>query len=365
MKERNHAFDLLCGLCIIRMISLHVMGICGHTEEEWWEDIMYWTFYFMSFFFFKAGYFNKTMSGNSRQYCIDKAKRLMIPYFAWGGIGSIVFFSFQPFLINRFGHPIGNLSWEHIWKFSYFYGNTPCWFLASFFIAYIAMHFIEKIRGLHWAVLLFPLASYWLYTLDNPLWFNLNNIFMGVFFFFLGRVWHWALARMRRRNTLLISAVMVVVFCVLNVLFHGEYDMSSNNWTGNPYMMMVNTSIALCGISGVLLSLKVGRVPVLNYIGQHSMVYFVAHYPILIFYRFTHLSCGYSIYGRVDDAIILMCIVFPLCTYLVPYVEAVPWLSGRFPKKAAKPVTEQKPEDAVEKQPAEPVPQAAGPVLQS
>lgn len=333
MKERNHAFDFLCGICIIRMIMLHVIGACGHGDEQWWKEIMFWSFYFMSFFFFKAGYFNKTVSGNSRQFCIDKAKRLMVPYFVWGIIGCIVYFSFLPFLIARYHHPIDKLAWSHIWKYSYFYGNSPCWFLASFFTAYIAMHFIEKVRGLHWLVLLFPVISYWLYQNGNPLWFSLNNVFMGIFFFFLGRVWHWALARLRRRNTLMISVVMVAIFALLNVLFHGEYDMSSNNWTGNSYMMIVNTSIALCGISGILLSLKIKRIPVINYIGQHSMVYFVAHYPILVFYRFTHLSFGYSIYGRVDDVIIMLVMVFSICTWLVPHVESVPWLSGRFPKK--------------------------------
>ena len=33
MKTRNHAFDLLCGLCILRMILLHVMGMCGYRGE--------------------------------------------------------------------------------------------------------------------------------------------------------------------------------------------------------------------------------------------------------------------------------------------------------------------------------------------
>ncbi|MBO5026389.1 MAG: acyltransferase [Bacteroidaceae bacterium] len=329
-KERNHAFDLLCGICIIRMITLHVTGMCGHGGDDWWKDIMYWTFYFMSFFFFKAGYFNKTVSGNSKQYCIDKFKRLMIPYFVWGIIGCVVYFSFMPFLIHRYHHPVEPITWNHIWTTSYFWGNSPCWFLFSFFTAYIAMHFIEKVRGLHWLVLLFPFISYWMYTLGNPIWMSLNNVFMGIFFFFLGRIWHWALARLRRRNTFAISCALVAIFMVLNVLFHGEYTMSTNTWSGNPFMLVVNTAIALCGLSGMLLSLHIQRVPVINYIGQHSMVYFVLHYPLLIFYRFVHLSFGRSIFGRWDDLILLLVFIFAVCTWLVPYIEAVPWLSGRF-----------------------------------
>ena len=61
MKERNHTFDFLCGICIIRMICLHTITFCGHKDDAWWLEVMGWSFFFMCFFFFKAGYFNKTV----------------------------------------------------------------------------------------------------------------------------------------------------------------------------------------------------------------------------------------------------------------------------------------------------------------
>ena len=48
-----------------------------------------------------------------------------------------------------------------------------------------------------------------------------------------------------------------------------------------------------------------------------------------------HLSFGRSIYGRYDDVILLIPIVFIICTWLVPYVERVPWLSGRWNNMSA------------------------------
>ena len=92
MKNRNHAFDLLCGICIIRMITLHVTNACGFGTADWWTPVMQWTYFFMSFFFFKAGYFNKTVSGNTKAYLADKAKRLLIPYLTWGIIGNCIYF---------------------------------------------------------------------------------------------------------------------------------------------------------------------------------------------------------------------------------------------------------------------------------
>ena len=74
MKTRNHAFDILCGICIIRMVTLHIMAFCGQDKQDWWLEIMRWSFFFMSFFFFKAGYFNKgTSAGTDLEYLRDRS----------------------------------------------------------------------------------------------------------------------------------------------------------------------------------------------------------------------------------------------------------------------------------------------------
>lgn len=339
MRERNHTFDFLCGICIIRMICLHTLGMCGHGIDEWWKEVMSWSFFFMCFFFFKAGYFNKTVSGDTKAYITDKAKRLLVPYVAWGTIGFIIYAFWLPFEINRYHHPVEPMEWQHLWRTSAFWGNEPVWFLFSFFSAYVLVHFIKKIHIVKpisvfqsVIVLACPFISYWMWKLENPLPFSLNNVFMGVFFFNLGRTWNWLIDRMGRRMTLIVSSVLIVAFLVLNVVWHGEYAMISNTFRGNPWAAFVNTILILMGLSGLLLKLPMKRVPVVNYIGQHSMVYFVAHYPILEFYRFTHISFGHSIYGHWDDFIVLFLFVFGICTWLVPYVERVPFLSGRFKK---------------------------------
>ena len=113
MKERNHTFDFLCGICIIRMICLHTITFCGHKDDEWWLEVMGWSFFFMCFFFFKAGYFNKTVSGDTKAYITDKTKRLLIPYVVWGTIGFIIYVIYIPFEIDRYHHPIEPMEWSH------------------------------------------------------------------------------------------------------------------------------------------------------------------------------------------------------------------------------------------------------------
>lgn len=332
MKQRNHAFDLLCGICIVRMVSLHTMTMCGHSLDSWWQEVMQWSYFFMSFFFFKAGYFNKSVAGDTVAYIRDRARRLLVPYLSTGLIGDAIYFAFLPWLLDRYHNPIEPLSWDHIWTTSSFYGNTPTWFLFSFFSAYVMVHLIEKVRGLHWVILAFPAVSYALFRMDNPLWMNLNNVFMGVFFFELGRLWHRWMDAWGRERTIYISLALCLAFVVSNGVFHdAAYTMSSNKWTGNPVITVLNITCILCGLAGLLISLRVPRVPVLNYIGEHSMVYFVGHYPILYYYKFMHLCFGRSIYGRYDEVLVLLPIIFIICTWLVPYIEGVPWLSGRFP----------------------------------
>ena len=195
MKERNHAFDFLCGICIIRMILYHITGFCYMAEEEGWTIVMHWTFFFMSFFFFKAGYFNKTVDGNSWEFTKKKFRQLMIPYFVWGFIGCLVYFTFAWFILDPRNVMVKSVTLSHIWSTSGFYGNGPCWFLFSFFVAYIAMHLFSKCPSIafpithnrsfrikiHWLVFLFPFVSYLLYEQGNPLWLNLNNVFWGIF----------------------------------------------------------------------------------------------------------------------------------------------------------------------------------------
>ena len=334
MKQRNHAFDILCGICIIRMVTLHIMAFCGQDKQDWWLEVMRWSFFFMSFFFFKAGYFNKgTSKGTDLDYLKDRSKRLLVPYLMSGIIGAIVYFSFYFPLVDRYKKFVEPLEWSHIWMKSGFYGNSPIWFLFSFFTVYMMVRYIDKVKYLCWLTIAFPALSYWAYKTGNNVPMSLGNVFIACYFFYLGRLWRWVMQRFSNQQVMAASWLMVAAFVVLGLAVPGTYNMSQNLFTGNALMAVINATLILCGLAGVLLTLQVPRIPLLCFIGEHSMVFFISHYPILYFYKFTHLSFGRSIYGRVDDVLILIPVIFCLCAWLVPYIERVPWLSGRWPEK--------------------------------
>ncbi len=307
------------------------MDFCGFGEVDWWKHVMEWSFYFMSFFFFKAGYFNKGITGKgTKDYIVDRTRRILIPYISSGLTGMAIYFAFLPFLLDRYHKPIEPLVWEHIWQTSSFYGNRPTWFLFSFFVTYLFVYFIEKVKGLHWVVVLFPLIGYVLFLQGNPLWMSTNNVFMGVFFFYLGMLWRHIMNRFSRRAMLWASVCMILTFVTLNIIWHGEYTMSTNTFSGSFVPTLLNMVLAICGLAGLLSCINLPRIPVVCYIGEHSMVYFISHYPMLYYYKFMHLSFGRSIWNKPDDVLILIPAVFCICTLLVPLVERIPWLSGRW-----------------------------------
>ena len=332
--SRNHAFDFLCGLCILRMVTLHVVCQTALRQTDWWKLIMEWSFYLMSFFFFKAGYFNKGVQGDSRSYCWDKFRRLMIPYFSWAAISAGVCLFFMLSFPGKF--PGTEQSFHHfrVLVGGFTWGNSPLWFLPCFFAAYIIVHFIEKVRHLHLIIILFPLLSYWLFRQGNPLYFMLDNVFCGAFFFYLGKLWHKALDKTGDRKGLLASIILVIAFVCVNIYLHGEYEMRTNTFVGPFWRVMLNTMLALTGLSGILLTTHIRRIPGICYIGEHSMVYYIGHYPLIMCYVYISLLMGHNIKKSVPDMLVMTVLVFAICTLLVPLVERVFWLSGKsLPKR--------------------------------
>jgi hypothetical protein len=62
------------------------------------------------------------------------------------------------------------------------------------------------------------------------------------------------------------------------------------------------------------------------------MVYFVMHYPIVLSYAYASILLGHPFRKSIPDLIIILILAFTLCTIAVPFVERVPWLSGRWKK---------------------------------
>ena len=59
------------------------------------------------------------------------------------------------------------------------------------------------------------------------------------------------------------------------------------------------------------------------------MVYYIGHYPLIMFYVYISILLGHNIKKSVPDMMIMTTMVFIICTILVPLIERVFWLSGK------------------------------------
>ena len=252
MKERNQTFDLLCGLCMLYFIVSYVTDMCGMHDAAWAVELRRWTYFAVGIFFFKAGYLGEHADEPLGPFLSERARRLLVPYIVWGTVGSVVYFGFLQFFPEVTHAQRDALRLEHVWTTSRWYGNPPLWFLTSLFATYALTHPMQRLRQLSAVAVLLPLVSWWLAEMKNPLWLNLNNVFVGVYLYFLGRWWK-ALELRLKPNAFTALSTALTVLALLSILFwHGEYTMGDNLWSGNPLAAILNESLAICGLTGIL-----------------------------------------------------------------------------------------------------------------
>ena len=87
----------------------------------------------MSFFFFKAGYFNKGITGKTLPYLRDRVRRLFVPYLTWGAIGFVLAFFWLSLFPEGIAKAIGKVQKFDWLENGFIFGNGPLWFLLSFF----------------------------------------------------------------------------------------------------------------------------------------------------------------------------------------------------------------------------------------
>ena len=121
-------------LMILWMILVHVFQTTHLTESSVYLTLYRILFFFIPWFCFKAGMFEKTMPD---KVCFEKNfKRLMIPYFVFTGIGCMIhpislYFAHDPEILK---HAILSLV-KGLLVEGGTTANAPVWFLFSLFVA--------------------------------------------------------------------------------------------------------------------------------------------------------------------------------------------------------------------------------------
>lgn len=273
MRTRVEYLDGLAGLLICYMMLNHIVlrsNIGISVDNVWLEPLQF----FMFWFFYKSGMFYKPKT--TKQLLISGGQKLIVPWLVFGMLGHIV---------NCISLAIeGDFNWKHYLLSPFkellftggLEGNRPMWFLFTLFCTQLIFNFLHKreisswlmvICGMVWSMSMYQLGY------NSPTY--MVNIPLAIAVYALGYLW-----KDTQFSKLYVTISTVVYFAVLLICpSHLIFAANTLN-SGGIYVFAIVFSIAGCVLFDNIFR-YLPHVTILQYIGRHSMVYYVSHWLLL------------------------------------------------------------------------------------
>lgn len=279
MQNRNSIYDEVAGLLVLYMITYHVIQWSGLQDSIIMKAMSFLNF-FMPWFFFKGGLFFKSKDISSVFH--NSFKRLMSPYIRWSLIGMAVF-GYIACCIEQ-THTITEYFKMNIYQLlteGCVPGNQPLWFLFALFVVrnIINMCAIKHISILYPAIagLIFSVTLHFTgFTLPH----YINYISSGLFFYGAGTLLrNYSKSDLFKWGSILIY-ILLSLFCKPlvdirdNVLYEGYYLL----WPIWSIAGIVTLNTMFEYIHHKIAS----PIPLLNFVGKKSMLFYVIHWPIIM-----------------------------------------------------------------------------------
>lgn len=272
-KKRVAYLDTLGGGLILWVIFSHIQSLTGYSFLQ--TRYIPLLFCFMGWFFFKAGMFFR--SKPIKEEMISTYKRLLLPYlfFTTGGIlyGLVMESLLGTEPIHRYLlRVLGMLFYN-----GEVYYTAPAWFLLALSIVRIIFQIAFKKQIIKIVMLLSICLAYVLYktSIIYPLY--LGNISLGLFFFGLG----YLLREIQYNKYLIGMAIVVNIF--IYCLFPSSVDFRANNVISGTYGGYIMSAVsAIIILNNLFKKIPLLNIRVLTYIGQHSMSFYLLHWPLLL-----------------------------------------------------------------------------------
>lgn len=179
-KGRIAYLDFISGLLILYMIfPIHVLSQTGLEHYNYLSPVF---FFFMAWFFYKAGMFFKPTSCEA---VLKKTfKRLLVPFLAFSIIGDLVLdIHFCLTGITSYKYYIASL--KSVLIDGNAVGNVPLWFLLSLFIIHNGFNLAKKYLNTYVILVTavaVPTCMHYA-QIDIPV---ISHTFAGLFFFICG-----------------------------------------------------------------------------------------------------------------------------------------------------------------------------------
>lgn len=288
-KARDLSLDIVAGVLIIWMMLTHAAAGAEYepTWFKWADRILY---FFMPWFFFKAGMFFKAKP--RREFYRSNFKRLIVPFLVFSLIG---YLCWLPGMIGN-----SELSMKYkllapfiqLWKEGSVTGNIPLWFLLSLFIVKALANEAMLRHVSFWITgalgLIVGFALHFKGGLE-PLW--IANSAIGLAFFILGYWLHSpAVADHRVRRWLrgwMFYLPALTLFMAQLLFLPGSVTMRSNGYSGVhigygvEYLIWFVASTLGCLLINKAATWKPLRYTGLHRVGRDSMGYLAVHQLVI------------------------------------------------------------------------------------
>ncbi len=318
-NQRLQHFDLISGIFMIQIIILHILQFANSFEHNpVFSMVMRLSFFLMPWFFYKSGYFHKQPEKVDLSFYKAKAKRLLLPFLFFSALGITAYI---PYNLSDTNLPLLTVVKNTILSFirdgDPGMSNLPLWFLLSLFFTSVVFSVIEK-YNLKWIIVFFPIISFLLYRYSVSLYLGLDNLFLGIFFYYLG----YCSKKADKKHEILILIICTIIYAATTYFDPSYLDFKINDLINGNYFLYL-----LSAISGILLfsglfKYSSGIRPV-NYVGRQSMVYFVLHWPIILL-----TTCVYRLFSLESSGYLYALVVFIAVFSLIPVLNKI--LNNKF-----------------------------------
>ena len=286
--------DMLKGIAMLAVMMGHLM------QHTYVGDFVY--SFAVPLFIFASGYLFKRY-GSFKEFLKHKFKSLIIPYLMFGLPFPIAIAYYN--VATSGGTFIGHVSLadyfsallqeliNYILQIHY----NVIWYLAMIFLANVIMYFILLIKR-RWAqtaivLVLLAIGSVYFYLGGKPLIWNIDTVMMSLPFFYVGHLLadngaciNKISELTRSKAILLFFAFLIgnIIFNQLTILISGEcLDMNSCEYGFVPFTYVS----AFLGIIAFLILSIHFQTKLMEFLGKHSLIYYVIHVAIIHGINFT------------------------------------------------------------------------------
>ena len=270
LHSRQSHLDTVCGVLIVYMIFMHCEQWADATDTIVAKITGRLFFFFMPWFFFKAGmFFNQ--DADLAKVVKSSIKRLLVPFILYSMVGHCFFCVMRYFENEEYSIvPLKSLLYYGACS-----GNAPLWFLLTLFSVRILVKFVSKHADIRLVLLIGGGGALMLNMTcyEGPFW--VANVLSGMFFYVVGYLFR----NLQYRDFFVVlsgGGYLIALF------FPSMVDMNRNILYSGCYFFWMVTSIAGCIIVNNFSYRFLNGLKMVQIIGKNSMFYYCTHWIVLI-----------------------------------------------------------------------------------